>query len=71
MTEKFPQILPAPEETSWISQENIPRFTAADLTKRTEALKIRIAELEAELAWYRSSFGHITDGEIQTIISNL
>jgi hypothetical protein len=71
MTEKYLQILPAPDETSWISQDMIPRFTAADLARRTEALKIRIAELEAELAWYRSSFGHITDGEIQTIISNL
>jgi hypothetical protein len=49
----------------------IPRFTAADLAGRTEALKIRVVELEAELAWYRSSFGHVTDGEIQTIISNL
>ena len=71
MTEKYLQILPAPDETSWISQDMIPRFTAADLARRTDALKIRIAELEAELAWYRSSFGHITDGEIQTIISNL
>ena len=71
MAEKYPQILLAPDETSWISQEMIPRFTAADLAKRTEALTIRIAELEAELAWYRSSFGYITDGEIQTIISNL
>jgi hypothetical protein len=49
----------------------IPRFTALDLATRTEALKIRVVELEAELAWYRSSFGHVTDGEIQTIISNL
>jgi hypothetical protein len=71
MTEKYPQILPAPEETSWISRDMIPRFTAADLATRTEALKIRVVELEAELAWYRSSFGHVTDGEIQTIISNL
>jgi hypothetical protein len=71
MSEKFLQILPAPEETAWISREMIPRYTAADLAERTELLKNRVAELEAELAWYRSSFGHITDGEIQTIISNL
>jgi hypothetical protein len=71
MIDKYPQILPAPEETSWISQDMIPRFTALDLATRTEALKIRVVELEAELAWYRSSFGHVTDGEIQTIISNL
>jgi hypothetical protein len=71
MTEKFLQILSAPEETSWISRDMIPRYTAADLTERTEALRTRVAELEAELAWYRSSFGHVTDGEIQTIISNL
>jgi len=49
----------------------IPRYTAGDLAERTEDLRIRVAELEAELAWYRSSFGHVTDGEIQTIISNL
>jgi hypothetical protein len=71
MAEKDPQILPAPDETSWISREMIPRFTVTDLAKRTEALTTRIAELEAELAWYRSSFGHTTDGEIQTIVSNL
>jgi hypothetical protein len=71
MTEKFLQILPAPEETSWISRDVIPCYTAADLAERTESLKNRVAELEAELAWYRSSFGHITDGEIQNIISNL
>ena len=71
MAEKYPKILPTPDETSWIPREMIPRFTAVDLAKRTEALTIRIAELEAELAWYRSSFGHITDGEIQNIISNL
>jgi hypothetical protein len=71
MTDKFLQILPAPEETIWISGDMIPRYTAADLAERTEALRIRVAELEAELAWYRSSFGHVTDGEIQTIISNL
>jgi hypothetical protein len=65
MTEKYPQILPAPEETSWISPDT------ADITKRTEALRNRVAELEAELAWYRSSFGRVTDREIQTIISNL
>ena len=71
MTEKFLQILPAPEETSWISQDMIPRYTAADLAERTETLRTRVAELEAELAWYRSSFGYIADGEIQSIISNL
>ncbi|MBV8215743.1 MAG: hypothetical protein JOZ08_21210 [Verrucomicrobia bacterium] len=71
MTEKYPQILPAPEETSWLSSDMIPRYTAADLVERTEALRTRIAELEAELAWYRSTFGHGTDGEIQTIINNL
>jgi hypothetical protein len=71
MTEKFLQILPAPDETSWISHNMLPRYTADDLAERTEALRIRVAELEAELAWYRSSFGRVTDGEIQTIISNL
>ena len=71
MSEKFLQILPAPEETSWISRDMIPRYTAADLADHTEALRTRVAELEAELAWYRSSFGHAMDGEIQTIISNL
>ena len=71
MTEKFLQILPAPEETSWISHDTIPRYTGGDLAERTEALRTRVAELEVELAWYRSSFGHATDGEIQTIISNL
>ena len=71
MTEKYPQILPDPEETSWISSEMVPRYTAADIAKRTEALRTRVAELEAELTWYRASFGHATDGEIQTIINNL
>jgi hypothetical protein len=71
MTEKFFQILPAPDETSWISHDMMSRYTTGDLAERTEALRIRVAELEAELAWYRSSFGHVTDGEIQTIISNL
>jgi hypothetical protein len=71
MTEKFLKILPAPDETSWISHDMIPRYTAGDLAERTEALRVRVAELEAELAWYRSSSGHIIDGEIQTIISNL
>jgi len=71
MIEKYPQILPSPDDTSWISKDMIPRFTTADLARHTEALRTRVAELEAELAWYRSSFGHITDGEIQTIISNL
>jgi hypothetical protein len=71
MTDKYTQILPAPEETSWISQDMIPRFTAADLASRTEALRIHVAALETELAWYRSSFGQVADGEIQTIINNL
>jgi hypothetical protein len=71
MTDKYLQILPGPDETSWITPDMIPRFTAADLARQTEALRARIAELEAELVCYRSSFGHITDGEIQTIISNL
>jgi hypothetical protein len=71
MTDKFLQILPAPEETSWIPRDMIPRYTAADLAERTEALRTRVAELEAELACYHSSFGHVTDGEIQAIISNL
>jgi hypothetical protein len=71
MTEKYPQMLPDPDETSWISSDMVPRYTAADIAKRTEALRTRVAELEAELAWYRASLGHTTDGEIQTIISNL
>jgi hypothetical protein len=72
MTQKYPQILLAPDEAGWGALPDLtPRFTAADVAKRTEALRARIAELEAELAWYRSSFGHISDGEIQTIISNL
>jgi hypothetical protein len=71
MTEKNPQILPDPDETSWISSDLIPRYTAADIAERTEVLRTRVAELEAELAWYRASFGPTTDGEIQTIISNL
>jgi hypothetical protein len=72
MTKKYPQILLAPDEPGWGALQDLtPRFTAADVAKRTESLRARIAELEAELAWYRSSFGHISDGEIQTIISNL
>jgi hypothetical protein len=72
MTEKYPQILLAPDEASrGALPDQTPRFTAADVVKRTEALRARIAELEAELAWYRSAFGHVSDGEIQTIISNL
>ncbi|MFY9984732.1 MAG: hypothetical protein WAK31_08225 [Chthoniobacterales bacterium] len=72
MTEKYPQILPAPDEANWSAfHDLIPRFTAADVARRTEALRTRIAELEAELTWHRSVFGHISDGEIQTIISNL
>jgi hypothetical protein len=71
MPDKYPQILPAPDETSWIPKDMIPRFTAADLARQTEALRGRIAELEIELAWYRCSFGQVADGEIQTIISNL
>ena len=65
------QILQAPEETGWIPRDKIPRYTAADIAERTEALRTRVAELEAELAWYRSTFGHSTDGEIQIIVSNL
>jgi hypothetical protein len=72
MTEKYPQILATPNQTNWSPLQDItPRFTAADLAKRTEALRARIAELEAELAWYRSAFGYTSDREIQTIISNL
>jgi hypothetical protein len=71
MTEEFLQILQAPEETGWIPRDMIPRYSAVDLAERTEALRTRVAELETELAWYRSTFGHTTDGEIQTIISNL
>jgi hypothetical protein len=72
MTEKYPQILPAPDEPSRRALPDVtPRFTAADVAKRTEALRTRVAELEAELAWYRSTFGHVGDGEIQNIISNL
>jgi hypothetical protein len=71
MTEQYLQILPTPE-TTWSSPPDVtPRFTAVDLAKRTQALTARIAELEAELVWYRSSFGHIDDQEIQRIISNL
>ena len=67
MTEKYLHILPAPEETSWIS----PVAIVTDLSKRIEELNARIAELEAELAWYRASFGQVGDQEIQAIISNL
>ena len=71
MTNEYLQILPAPE-AGWSSAPDFtPRFTAADLAKRTEALTARIADLEVELAWYRSSFGRIDDQEIQRIISNL
>jgi hypothetical protein len=67
MSEQYLNILPAPEETSWIS----PVAIVTDLSQRIEILNARIADLEAELAWYRASFGHISDQEIQTIISNL
>jgi hypothetical protein len=67
MNEQYLNILPAPEETSWIS----PVAIVTDLSQRIDILNARIADLEAELAWYRASFGHISDQEIQTIISNL
>jgi hypothetical protein len=67
MTEQYLHILPAPEETSWIS----PVAIVTDLSKRIEVLNSRIADLEADLACYRASFGHVSDHEIQTIISNL
>jgi hypothetical protein len=66
MNEKYLQVLPAPEETSWIS----PVHLVVDLSKRIETLNARVADLEAELSWYRSSFGDV-DEEIKTIISNL
>jgi hypothetical protein len=67
MTEQYLHIVPAPEETSWIS----PIAIVTDLSKRIELLNARIADLETELACYRASFGHVSDQEIQTIISNL
>ena len=67
MNEKYLQILPAPEETTWIS----PQQLVADLSKRIETLNKRIADLEAELSWYRTSFGDVSDQEIKSIISNL
>lgn len=67
MTEQYLHILPAPEETSWTS----PVAIVTDLSKRIEILNARIADLETEVAWYRASFGHVSDQEIQTIISNL
>jgi hypothetical protein len=71
MTKEYLQILPTPETTWSTAEDMTPRFTAADLAQRTEALTALIADLEAELAWYRSSFGHINDREIRRIISNL
>jgi hypothetical protein len=67
MTEQYLHILPAPEETSWIS----PVAIVTDLSKRIEILNARIADLETEVAYYRASFGNVSDQEIQTIISNL
>ncbi len=67
MTEQYLRIVPASEETSWIS----PVAIVTDLSKRIEILNARIADLETEVAWYRASFGHVSDQEIQTIISNL
>lgn len=67
MTEKYLHVLPAPEETSWVS----PAVIVTDLSKRIEKLNARIADLETEVACYRASFGHVCDQEIQTIISNL
>ena len=67
MNETYLPVLPAPEETSWIS----PVHLVADLSKRIETLNARVAELEAELSWYRTSFGDVSDEEIKTIISNL
>jgi hypothetical protein len=67
MNEKYLQVLPASEETSWIS----PVHLVADLSKRIKTLNAHVADLEAELSWYRSSFGDVSDQEIKTIISNL
>jgi hypothetical protein len=67
MNEKYLQPLPAPEETTWIS----PVQLLADLSKRIETLNTRVADLEAELSWYRASFGDVSDQEIKSIISNL
>jgi hypothetical protein len=67
MNEQYLHILPAPEETSWIS----PVAIVSDLSKRIEILNARIADLETEVAYYRVSFGHVGDQEIQTILSNL
>ena len=73
MSKNYPQILHAPDEANRLgSQDSTLRFSAADLAERTALLKARIAELEAELASYRSSrLGAIDDQEIQEIISNL
>ena len=67
MNEQYLHILPAPEETSRIS----PVAIVTELSQRIEILNARIAHLETEVAWYRASFGHISDQEIKTIISNL
>ena len=73
MTESYFQILRAADGTGTSGAAGELRcYTAADLAARTETLRARIAELEAELAWYRhSQLGAINDQEIQTIISNL
>jgi hypothetical protein len=72
MTEKYPQIPTIIDEINSSSTADLtPRFTAADLAKYTQALRARIAELEAELALYRASLGPICDQEIQAIVSNL
>jgi hypothetical protein len=67
MNEKYVQVLPVPEETSWSS----PAHLVVDLSKRIETLNARVVDLEAELSWYRTSFGDVSDQEIKTIISNL
>jgi hypothetical protein len=67
MNEEYLQILPAPEETTWVP----PVRLVANLWKRIKTLNARVVDLEVELSWYRASFGHVSDQEIKTIISNL